>query len=245
MALDLSGCFAKIERAKKHIGEFNTEKIYFLGSDPYVVITKFNPESDATESIMGPMPNIPASMAAIVGDAIQNLRSALDYMAAELVISAGNDPKRIYFPICETSEKYVAESEGKTKGMPPEAKKLIDLIEPYEGGHGNDLWYLHALNNTDKHRLLMSVSGNVAQQVMLSLSPEGNRFTTLVSCPGLNEGDILGSVSGNSEGQQRIQFTFDIAFSQPDSIAGEPVLQTLEYLAHMVETIVRDFKARF
>ena len=243
--LDLTGCRAKIERAKKHIGEFSREKITFFETNPYVVITKFDPKSNVTKSIMGPMPQIPTHLSVTVGDAIQNLRSALDYLAAELARSAGNDPKIVYFPIYETAEKYIAESEGKTKGIPPEAKKLIDWIEPYGGGHGGDLWFLHTLNNADKHRLLMPVSINLAQQVQFSLSPGGNTFTTLVETPGLNEGDVLGSVSGNSEGQQRINFTFDIAFAKPDEISGEPVLPTLEYLAHIVETVVETFKARF
>jgi hypothetical protein len=245
MPLDLSGCCAKIERAKKHISEFNRERLVFLETDPYVVITKFNPESNITESIMGPMPKIPTHLSTTVGDAIQNLRSALDYLAAELVRSAGKEPKLVYFPICETATKYVSESKGKTKGISEEAKKFIDSIEPYGGGDGNDLWILHSLNNTDKHRLLMAIAVNLAQQVVFSLSPEGNTFTTMVDTPGLNEGDVLGSTSGNSEGQQRIKFTFDIAFGKPDSIAGEPVLRTLEYMAYMVETIVETFRIRF
>jgi hypothetical protein len=182
-----------------------------------------------------------------VGDAIQNLRSALDYLAAELVRSAGNDPKLVYFPICESAKKYIADSEGKTKGMPRDAKKLIDSIEPYGGGYGDDLWLLNTLNNADKHRLLMPVSVNIAQEVVFSLSPGGKNttFTTLVRAPGLDEGDVLGSVSGNSEGEQRIQFAFDVAFSKPDSIAGEPVFRSLNYLADMVETLVGMFSARF
>ena len=170
---------------------------------------------------------------------------ALDYLAAELARSVGNDPKMVYFPICESAQKYVSESERKTKGVPPAAKALMDSMEPYYGGDGNDLWYLHTLNNADKHRLLMTISANIAKEVVFTLSPGGNTFSTMVDSPGLNEGDILGSISGNSEGEQRIKFTFDIAFGQPDSIAGEPVLRTLEYMAHMVGTIVSIFEARF
>jgi hypothetical protein len=245
MPLDLSGCYAKIERAKKHIGEFNREKIAFLESNPYAVVTKFDPESNITESILGVMPGLPTHLSTTVGDAIQNLRSALDYLVAELARKNGNDPKLVYFPISETAEKYVSESKGKTKGISLEVKEFIDSIEPYGGGDGNDLWILHTLNNADKHRLLMPIAVNLAHEVVFSLSPEGNTFTTMVDSPGLNQGDVLGSVSGNSEGQQRIQFTFDVAFGKPDSISGEPVLRTLEYLGYMVETIVGTFNAKF
>jgi hypothetical protein len=91
----------------------------------------------------------------------------------------------------------------------------------------------------------MPVSVNLAKQVVFSMSPEGNTFTTIIDTPGINEGDILGSVSGNSEGQQRINFTFDIAFGKPDEIAGEAVLSTLEYLAHLVGLVVETFNSKF
>jgi hypothetical protein len=245
MPLDLRGCYAKIERAKKHISEFDRERVAFLDTNPYVIVTNFNPEKNATQSVMGPLPEMPIHLSLTVGDAVQNLRSALDYLAAELARSVGNEPKLVYFPISESAEKYISESKGKTKGVPPEAKELMDFMQPYLGGDGNDLWYLHTLNNADKHRLLMTISANIAKEVVFTLSPEGNTFSTMVDSPGLKEGDVLGSISGNSEGEQRIKFAFDIAFGQPNSIAGEPVLQTLEYLAHMVETIVETFKARF
>jgi hypothetical protein len=243
--LDLTGCRAKIERAKKHIVDFSHDKVAFLDTNPYVVISKFNAETNQTESIMGPMPQIPDALATIAGDAIQNLRSALDYLAAALVVSVGNVPKFVYFPICETLKKYEAESPGKTKGMPPKAKEFIDSKEPYGGGNGNDLWILHTLNNTDKHKLLTTIGVNIAKGFSFTLSPGGNTITALVDAPGLDEGDILGSISGNYEGEHRIHFTFDIAFGQPDSIAGDPVLPALEYLASMVETIVEEFEQEF
>lgn len=225
MPLDLTGCRAKIERAKNHISEFDRERVAFLDTNPYVVVTKFNPKTDVTESIMGPLPSMPTNLSTITGDAVQNLRSALDYLAAELVRSAGKDPKLVYFPICESAKKYMTDSKGKTNGMPPEAKKLIDSIEPYGGGYGDDLWILHTLNNADKHRLLMPVTVNIGQEVVFSCGPNPGRafttFSTLVQAPGLNEGDVLGSASGNSEGEQKIKFTFDIAFSYPDTVAGE------------------------
>jgi hypothetical protein len=76
MALDLVGARSKIERAKKHISDFDRERVAFLDTNPYVIVTKFNTEKNTTESIMGPMPKIPAHLSLTVGDAVQNLRSA-------------------------------------------------------------------------------------------------------------------------------------------------------------------------
>ncbi len=82
--LDVSGCRVKIQRAKKHIADFEREKVAFLDTSPYVVIRQFDAEHNVTQSIMGPLPTIPSELAVIAGDAAQNLRSALDYLAAEL-----------------------------------------------------------------------------------------------------------------------------------------------------------------
>jgi hypothetical protein len=243
--LDVSGCRAKIERAKKHIIDFDRERVAFLDSNPYVVIPKFNEKSNVTESIMGPMPVIPSEFAVIVGDAAQNLRSALDYLAAELARSNGGNPKLVYFPIFETVEKYIAESSGKTKGIADAAKKLMDEIQPYGGGHCAVLWALHSMNNADKHRLLVTISANIAKSAVFKLSPEGNVFSVRFEVPGLKQGDVLGEVSGDSEADHRINFTFDIAFGEPQVIAGESVVPTLIQMVQIVEAIVLAFESRF
>lgn len=245
MALDLSGCRVKIERAKKHISDFDKERLAFLATNPYVTIAKFDPESNVTRSIMGPLPLLPDSLATIAGDAAQNLRTALDYLAAELARLNGGDPKRVYFPIAESAEKYKAELSGKTKGIPPEAIKVFDLIEPYGGGHGQMLWVLHSLNNADKHRLLVSVGSNIARTVQITMSPSPRMYSALMLAPGLQEGLVLGEVEGNTEPDSHIKFTFDIAFGEPQILEGEYVVPTLTYIAGMVETIVNHFAAKF
>jgi hypothetical protein len=245
MQLDLTGCRAKIERAKKHISDFDRERLAFLDTDPYVVVAKFNPESNVTQSIVGRLPIVPESLATIAGDAAQNLRSALDYLAAELTRINGGDAKRVYFPIAESAEKYKSELDGKTKGISPEAIKVFDLIEPYGGGHGQMLWVLHTLNNADKHRLLVSVGSNIARTVQLTMSPGPRTFSALMLAPGLHEGLVLGEVEGNTEPDNHIKFTFDIAFGEPEILEGKYVVPTLTYIAGMVETIVNHFAEKF
>jgi hypothetical protein len=243
--LDVSGCRAKVERAKKHISDFDRERISFLDTNPYVVIAKFDLETNVTQSVVGPLPILPASLSTIAGDAVQNLRTALDYLAAELARINGGDPKRVYFPISESAEKYKSELDGKTKGISPEAIKVFDLIEPYGGGHGKMLWALHTLNNADKHRLLVSVGSNIARTVQLTMSPGPRMYSALLLAPGLEEGLVLGEVEGNTEPNNHIKFTFDIAFGEPEILQGQYVVPTLTYMAGMVETIIGHFAEKF
>jgi hypothetical protein len=207
-----------------------------------VVVAKFDDKSNTTQSIMGPLPVMPEELALLAGDTIHNLRTALDHVAVELVRDAGFPTKMIYFPISETAEKYKAESPGKTKNMPVAAKKVIDQMAPYGGGN-DGLWALHSLDLTDKHRLLITIQTNIAKTAQLTLSPEPTEFSVLFEAPELAEGNILGEVSGNSEANQRIKFTFDVALGEPEFLAGEPVVPTLNYLAQMVEAIIAHFES--
>jgi hypothetical protein len=238
--LNLRSAHLKIERAKKHIADLNAERLRFLGTDPYVGVPKFLPEANSTQYVLQSLPDIPDSIPLILGDAVHDLRAALDYLACEIVRSVGVEPKGVYFPICETVEKYKSESNGKVKGMPQAAKDEIDKIQPY-GGENDGLWGLHTLDIIDKHRLLLTTGMRVGGwQVNLSLTPTEYNF----AMPSLlEEGDVIGWIPGNHEADKRMSITADIAFGEPEILEGRPIIETLTQLANMVEAIVSHFGA--
>jgi hypothetical protein len=161
--LDLRGARLKIKRAKKHIDDLDAVRIAFLGKDLYHGVPKFNPVENQTVFTVEELPEIPPDVASILGDAVHNLRTALDYLACELVRSTGKEPgSSLYFPISDDDETYKAESPGKTKGIPGDAKKIIDSMHPYGGGN-NTLWAIHQLDKRDKHRLVPTVAMRVGQ----------------------------------------------------------------------------------
>src|SRR5205823_12088781 len=98
-------------------------------------------------------------IATTVGDVLQNLMSALDHLAYQLVcVGMGSDGPfdHVYFPITDSVAEYEAQKRHKVRGMRPDAIRAIDAIKPYKGG--NDiLWRLYKLNNVDKHRLVIAV----------------------------------------------------------------------------------------
>jgi hypothetical protein len=79
---------------------------------------------------------MPPIWSAISGDAIQNLRSALDHLAYCLFIasraSRSTSGRRIYFPIFESASQYAAHRGEKLNGVRLAATKLIDAIEPFK-----------------------------------------------------------------------------------------------------------------
>jgi hypothetical protein len=97
-------------------------------------------------------PDIPM----ITGDAVHNLRSALDLLAWALYARRTKGKgTHIYFPIFETPKKYKSGSERKVEGISEADIEAITLLKPYKGGNDH-LWGLHELDITDKHRLLIT-----------------------------------------------------------------------------------------
>src|ERR1700677_3025165 len=202
MPLGLTGARLKIERAKKHIAELDASRLTSLGSKDYFGIPKFNPSEDRTVFILEDLPEIPESSGAILGDAAHNLRTALDYLACELVRGSGKEPGGgVYFPISNSANEYEAESGGRTKGVPDEAKKIIDSIHPYFGGN-NLLWALHQLDRVDKHRLVPTVAMRVGRWG-INLTSEPTEISMAFPTP-LEKGDVIGWVSGNHEADRQV-----------------------------------------
>jgi hypothetical protein len=150
---------AKIERAEKHIGDLESEIKSFYESKPYVVGTKRDQQSRRLIYHLVSVRDTPVGVAALTGDVLNNLRSALDHLAYQLVLVGTGDVAptwRVYFPIADDAAKYASHSLAQIKGMRQDAVNAIAAIRPYKGGN-DTLWRLHKLNNIDKHRYLVIV----------------------------------------------------------------------------------------
>ena len=149
----------KVERADKHIQDCRVALEEFICTHPYEIVRQADLKSDKIVYIVEKATPVPGPIRAIVGDAIQNLRTTLDYLAQALVVANHRTPsKDTSFPILKgdlCSEPYKTAFEGKVKGMGNKAIEAIKRLKPYKGGN-DPLYRIHALNNRDKHRLLLA-----------------------------------------------------------------------------------------
>jgi hypothetical protein len=250
---------AKIERAKQHIRDAQTAVQSFFDATPYAVGTKRNPQTRQLIYYLVSVAELPNSIAAITGDVLQNLRSALDHLAYQLV-SVGTGGKgpfdHVYFPISDDATKYEAGKHGRMKGMRQEAIKAIDAIKPYKGGD-DMLWRLHKLNNIDKHRLLITVGsayqsvdlGAHMHQTMLRALPDLGNIPALPLFvrPAdrlfpLTAGDELFIDGADAEVNDKMQFRFDVAFGEPQVCEGDPLIETLQHMADLVDRLIPQFR---
>jgi hypothetical protein len=92
----------KIERANKHIKDLDLVNRSFIDPEPYVVEPHYDPnwgdKGRTIYRVLG-LPTIPDDISLITGDAIHNLRSALDHLAyslAEVSSPQGFDERRVF-----------------------------------------------------------------------------------------------------------------------------------------------------
>jgi hypothetical protein len=149
----------KVERAKKHLSDLEAELTSFRDSHHHALTADVDRQSGRMSHEFGKHRILPFDALAAAGDVVHNLRSALDYLAGQLVwVGSGEEPsRRVEFPIAKDASTYEGDKARKVEGMCPKAIKAIDALKPYKGG--NDvLWRIHELDNIDKHRTLFTYS---------------------------------------------------------------------------------------
>jgi hypothetical protein len=257
----IDGIRLKIHRANEHLDNLQLDIGRFFKTDPYSFRIEGDPQTGECVCYLSRCDDIPSSVSIIAGDVIHNLRSALDYLAYQLV-KIGTRSRGpfvgIYFPIVDDSRELDPAIERKVKGAREEAKNAIRNVKPYKGGN-TPLWQLHKLNIIDKHRLLVAASSsgfrNATPQDLERLrklwaesrgsTPDlapigGLEWIALKKFP-LKTGYEL--IRGRSEAEVNQYHTFHCfpAFNEPGIIERLSILGTLEGMSKLVDDIVSDF----
>lgn len=170
-----------MHRAKLHIEAVAQPIQRWLQSDAYTLAEHFEPktgdhvlEAKITKPLGQDWP-------LIIGDAVHNLRSALDHIAYQLALDSyqAQHPgeaiplghqRRIMFPVVATSNDpklsvddfYAQVIKGQLRYVPPEAAAAIEALQPYKRSPsdpaGDPLWIVNELDAIDKHRKLHPVA---------------------------------------------------------------------------------------
>ncbi|MFZ0913519.1 MAG: hypothetical protein WBQ76_10090 [Candidatus Korobacteraceae bacterium] len=182
MALDLTGVNAKVSRAKEHTQSVKDEVAAWMNTRPCSLTPKANADFTRWALIISvPKTADLVRWTLIVGDTINNLRSALDHLIYAIAVheSGSNPPpdeKRLAFPICDTPGEF-KDAAKRIKSLTPDVRAVVESVQPYNRTHPMLpalLAILRDFNNTDKHKLLRlayaaTSSGDV------SLTWKGNR----------------------------------------------------------------------
>lgn len=252
------GPFIKVERAQEHIRELTEGIVAFMDSGPYSIATE--KQADKWQLVSHVHREPPPELGAITGDAIHNLRSALDALWYNITHN-GRPPsdKRSGegFVVHEKPESFEARRKTVVKGRLKTAFDILAAIKPYKGG--NDLlWRLHLLDIAEKHHVLLLLLGTFegtrvapnATWTSLGKSGQMLSYFKIDAKPfhPMKEGEILSSgldvmPPGHLEEMTKnTQFLANIALYEPGIVEGEAILPLINQMAGAVEGIFYSFR---
>jgi hypothetical protein len=151
----------RLERAREHLLEFIRGADTFLKTKPYQLVTQR--QFEGTQEFLIYCVKIsnepPYRLGIIIGDLINNLRSACDNLVWGLGQALNvSDASGFFFPICQNRRQYEGLLANELKGfrdLPVAAQTLIEQLQPYnqtQDPTGHLLYVLNRLWNDDKHR---------------------------------------------------------------------------------------------
>ena len=121
----------KVRRGKEHSYVLDTELQKFWDTKPNTVVHEYDAEQ--RKNLFRLKVQTPAPLAAwalIIGDAVHNARSALDYVAWRLAGSVLDDTHTM-FPICDSPAKFEEAKSRRLKRVHPAAIAAIGEFQPY------------------------------------------------------------------------------------------------------------------
>ncbi|MGH9354249.1 MAG: hypothetical protein ACRD2G_19140 [Terriglobia bacterium] len=219
----------KLRRAAKHLNELEKAIEAYVASGPAKFESRiFDPDdgrqcAEISLTVTGP----PPETAAMIGDVVHNLRSALDLTACEPVrVRLGPSVRvdDVYFPFarrCEDFDLMIRNRNFDRAGH--RAVELIREFKPYAGGNAA-LRAIHDLDIQDKHTALIPTVMNVGGPVLRRWDDDGTPNLSFIGDP-------------NSPSEVKVVFPPNI------SLAGQEIIPALHDLVELATSIVEAFCA--
>src|ERR1017187_644378 len=173
----------KLAWSAQHLHALDLEIEDFIKRHPFTGRGEQEGNSRRFGILADDYPLLPPHWPLMVGDAIHNLRGALDHMIWALSLRSKTPPSvddstKILFPICTKEEWYIGKPKMPQGGarwkcarfIGDEALAIVDGCQPYRGVypvHEHPLAVIAAYSNHDKHRNLVA-SAALAQPVQFT-----------------------------------------------------------------------------
>lgn len=239
----------KIERAKKHINDLNDICCAYVDSGFCEIWVERDSKNEDYLLKLAQTKEPPQDIPLIIGDAIHNLRSALDIAYCELIRDIAGIALRpkTQVKIVKTRKQLISgliKGEGILKSKPAIAEVIADTLSPYVEGNEKSLIHsIHDLNITDKHIILIPV-----------FCPS-KAVITNIKMGGLTIGRLEADINPNGVlniarmGGGEIDFKFDseavsfsVLFGKDQPLEGEPVVQSLQNLVKFTFEVIKDLE---
>ena len=203
----------KFRRAVRHLSEVRRISEAYRSSNPYETLAKADLQPGAIAGVRI-LREPPTSISVSLGDALQDLKSALDHAVYELARLSQATPRQLEdseFLITEDASWYATNRKRRLGGVGPGALAFIDGLQPYLGvddahPHRGALRSIHQLARIDRHRHIHVARLAMGQPTLLATPLLGHEAPLAVSLSqvhvnvhipiriGINEPELMGFV---------------------------------------------------
>jgi hypothetical protein len=162
--VDFSGVRLKLAGAGVHLDALRAEVAAFQAADPIGYDYSTTPSEAGAlvytvRAVVRAQP--PVEWAAIIGDVLHNLRSALDHAVWAMADPAERND-RAQYPIYDDEARYDRAARELLSGVSPRRRELIRSEQPFhypdDARPHHSLGVLARLSNDDKHRALRPIA---------------------------------------------------------------------------------------
>jgi|SRR6478672_1124047 len=157
----------KLKRGVEHVDRLRKEVKAYEEAGAYVFSDErtFRSSNEAEYRCFATQEKgMPSHWPLLAGEAIQNLRSALDH----LVYEKSGGKRSTQFPIFTEQSNFEDKAPGRLKGVPDDVKAKIEEVQPFrampDAAVHDPLAQLSSFSNLDKHRVLATIVSAVTRE---------------------------------------------------------------------------------
>jgi hypothetical protein len=161
----LAPAWHKAHHAERHLQALHGEVGQYLGREPFEVTNEIDVEKAEFVARLSVKEKPPVLWSLIAGDAVANLRAALDHTVCLLAEREGETVSSAHaFPILDRapeSEKQKKRWDQRLEGVGSVEEQIIASVQPYaqfsaDKVGNSPLHVLRELSNEDKHRVILA-----------------------------------------------------------------------------------------
>jgi hypothetical protein len=166
----------KIERADHHIADLKGQFKAFVARKPHRFAIGQDAESGQPAIQIRFVETVPKPFSAIIGDAVHNLRSALDHMTWDIIgYDGGTQDRDLQFPCRGSREQHKLACE-QLKTPSDWVKQFFIRHEAFPEGKGQVFHLLNRLDNADKHRAIDPIMAATSHPPFQIYNADGQKF---------------------------------------------------------------------
>jgi hypothetical protein len=237
---DFSDAETKLNRARDHIANADAAIKAFLATKFYEMHLKPDQGTNRIEVIVDALREPDKGVDAIIGDAIGNLRSVLDYVAIALARPITGKADGTGFPFADDAGGFTGEvRSGRCLGPCDVVIQdhFINEVQAYKGGKGHSFWVLNKLRNVDKHRLLLATAK--IRSVSVSFRSSMGVFNDISTVVFEGEhGSFISAPMNDIQFTREPRAAFEVTLAESPYVDGAPISAFLQSLASDVKSFL-------